>query len=87
VLASIGSVGDAYDNATAESFVDTLKTELVADRVFATRRQLEHALVEWVPGTTSSASMAASATSHPPSTSRRNRARRMTSGSHQTQFP
>jgi putative transposase len=31
VLASVGSVGDAYDNAMAESFVDTFKTELVAD--------------------------------------------------------
>jgi putative transposase len=32
VLASVGSVGDAYDNAMAESFVDTFKTELIADR-------------------------------------------------------
>ena len=32
VLASIGTVGDAYDNATAESFVDSFKTELIADR-------------------------------------------------------
>ncbi len=29
VLASVGSVGDAYDNALAESFVDSFKTELV----------------------------------------------------------
>src|SRR6202012_245528 len=28
VLQSIGSVGDAYDNAMAESFVDSFKTEL-----------------------------------------------------------
>jgi putative transposase len=27
VLASIGTVGDAYDNAIAESFVDSFKTE------------------------------------------------------------
>jgi putative transposase len=33
VLGSIGSVGDAYDNALAESFVDTFKTELITDRV------------------------------------------------------
>src|SRR3954454_3936599 len=33
VLASVGSVGDAYDNALAESFVDSFKTELIADRV------------------------------------------------------
>jgi putative transposase len=48
VLASIGSVGDAYDNALAESFVDTFKTELIADRVWRTRSQLELAIVEWV---------------------------------------
>jgi putative transposase len=48
VLGSIGSVGDAYDNAMAESFVDTFKTELIADRVWQTRTQLELAIVEWV---------------------------------------
>lgn len=48
VLASIGSVGDAYDNALAESFVDSLKTELIADRVWRTRSQLELAIVEYV---------------------------------------
>jgi putative transposase len=48
VLASIGSVGDAYDNAMAESFVDSFKTELVADRVWRTRSQLELAIVQYV---------------------------------------
>ena len=48
VLASIGSVGDAYDNALAESFVDSFKTELIADRVWRTRSQLELAVVEYV---------------------------------------
>lgn len=48
VLQSIGSVGDAFDNAMAESFVDTFKTELIADRVWRTRGQLELAIVEWV---------------------------------------
>jgi transposase InsO family protein len=48
VLASIGSVGDAYDNAMAESFVDSFKTELIADRVWRTRSQLELAIVEYV---------------------------------------
>jgi putative transposase len=37
VLASVGSVGDAYDNALAESFVDSFKTELIADRVWRSR--------------------------------------------------
>ena len=46
VLVSIGSVGDAYDNALAEIFVDTFKTELISDRVWRTRTQLELAIVE-----------------------------------------
>ena len=48
VLASIGTVGDCYDNALAESFVDSFKTELIADRVWRTRTQLELAVVEYV---------------------------------------
>ena len=48
VLASVGSVGDAYDNALAESFVDSFKTELIRDRVWRTRSQLELAVVEYI---------------------------------------
>jgi putative transposase len=48
VLASIGTVGDCYDNAMAESFVDSYKTELIADRVWRSRTELELATVEWV---------------------------------------
>ena len=48
MLASVGSVGDAYDNALAESFVDSFKTELIADRVWRSRSQLELAVVEYL---------------------------------------
>jgi putative transposase len=48
VLGSIGTVGDAYDNALAESFVDSYKTELIADRVWRSRAELELATVAWV---------------------------------------
>ena len=48
VQASIGTVGDAYDNAMAESFVDSFKTELIRDRVWRSRTQLELAIVEYV---------------------------------------
>ena len=48
VLASIGSVGDAYDNALAESLVDSFKTELISDRVWRGRAQLELAIVEYI---------------------------------------
>jgi len=48
VLGSVGSTGDAYDNAMAESFVDSFKTELVTDRVWHSRSQLELAIVEYI---------------------------------------
>jgi putative transposase len=48
VRGSIGSVGDAYGNAMAESFVDSFKTEMIRDRAWKTRSQLELAIVEYV---------------------------------------
>jgi transposase InsO family protein len=48
VIASIGTVGDALDNAVAESFVDSFKTELIAERTWASHSQLELAVVEYV---------------------------------------
>jgi putative transposase len=48
IAASVGSVADAYDNAMAESFVGTLKTELIAGRVFSTRFDAEIAVVEYL---------------------------------------
>jgi len=48
VLGSIGSIGDAFDNAPAESFVDSFKTELIVDRIWRSRSQLELAVVEYV---------------------------------------
>jgi len=40
VLPSVGSVGDAYDNAMAEGLVDTFKTELIADRSWRSRTSM-----------------------------------------------
>src|SRR3954453_22149347 len=48
VLPSVGSAGDAYDTALAESFVDRFKTELIADRVWTCRSQLKLAVVEYI---------------------------------------
>ena len=42
------SVGDCYDNALAESFVDSYKTELIADRVWRITAQLELATVDYL---------------------------------------
>ncbi len=36
------------DKALAESFVDSYKTELIVDRVWRTKAQLELAIVAWV---------------------------------------
>ncbi len=47
--ASIGSVGDSYDNAMAEALNGTFKAELVTlHGPWRTRRQLEIAVIEWV---------------------------------------
>jgi len=48
VLASVGTTGDCFDNAMAESLVDTYKTELIADRVWRTATEVEFATVGWV---------------------------------------
>ena len=48
ITGSMSHAGDCYDNAMAESFVGTLKTELVAGRVFSTRFDAELAVVEYL---------------------------------------
>ena len=48
VTRSLGSTGDCYDNALAESFVDSFKTELISDRVWRVHDQAKLAIVEWV---------------------------------------
>ncbi|WP_157228674.1 integrase core domain-containing protein [Nocardia brevicatena] len=46
--ASIGSVGDAYDNALAESIIGLFKTEVVNRHgPFKTLTEVEFALMEW----------------------------------------
>jgi putative transposase len=44
----MGSKGDAYDNAVAESFFATLKKELVHRRSWPTRRELSGEVFEYV---------------------------------------
>ena len=48
LLASMGSVSDAYDNAMAESFVATLKTELLHRRSWPTRESARVAIFEYI---------------------------------------
>jgi transposase InsO family protein len=52
IAPSVGSRGDAYDNALAEAFVGVLKTELVGavrqHQSFASFEQAEHELLRWL---------------------------------------
>ena len=48
IAPSVGSVGDAYDNAMAESFVATLKRELIKGQTFGSRFEAEIAVVEYL---------------------------------------
>jgi len=48
LLASMGSIGDCFDNAMAESFFGTIQLELFDTRHWATRQQLASAIFEWI---------------------------------------
>ena len=50
ILKSMGSVGDAYDNAAVESFFATLQTELLDRQRWETRPQLAQAIFEYIEG-------------------------------------
>ena len=44
----MGSVGDCFDNAMAESFFATLECELLAQQSFRTRNEARAAVFEWL---------------------------------------
>jgi transposase InsO family protein len=48
VTQSMGTVGDSYDNAMAESLWSSLKRELVDDANFATKEEARLAVFEWI---------------------------------------
>jgi hypothetical protein len=48
IVQSMGSVGDSYDNAMAESFWSSLKRELVDDAHFHTKEEARRAIFEWI---------------------------------------
>jgi len=50
VKPSMGSVGDAYDNAMCESFFATLECELLARRRFKTHAEAEMAIFDFIEG-------------------------------------
>ncbi len=48
LLGSMGSIGDAFDNAVAESFFHTLQLELLDEYHWDTRDQLANAIFDWI---------------------------------------
>lgn len=50
VMPSMGSVGDAYDNAMAESFFASLERELLNRRCFKSQAEAKMAIFEWIEG-------------------------------------
>jgi putative transposase len=50
IMPSMGSVGDAYDNAMAESFFASLERELLSRRSFKTQAEARMAVFEWIEG-------------------------------------
>ena len=50
IMRSMGSVGNAYDNAMAENFLATLKRELLNRRRFKTQTEARLAVFEWIEG-------------------------------------
>ena len=48
IAPSVGSKGDAYDNAMAEAFVATLKAEMIQGRTLPGFEHTEHELVPWI---------------------------------------
>lgn len=48
LLASMGAVGDRYDNAMMESFVGTMQLELLDSEKWQTRDELANAVFEWI---------------------------------------
>jgi putative transposase len=50
VMPSMGSVGDAYDNAMAESFFASLEREVLNRRRFKSQAEAKMAIFEWIEG-------------------------------------
>ncbi len=50
VIQSMSGRGNCYDNAVAESFFHTLKTELVYHEIYRTRNEARHSLFEYIEG-------------------------------------
>jgi putative transposase len=48
LLGSMGSIGDCFDNALAESFFSSMQVELLDRQRWRTRQELANAIFEWI---------------------------------------
>ena len=48
LMASMGTVGDCFDNAMIESFWGTMQLELLDKKAWETREELANAIFEWI---------------------------------------
>jgi putative transposase len=48
LLGSMGSIGDCFDNALAESFFSSMQIELLDRKRWPTRQELANAIFEWI---------------------------------------
>ena len=50
LVSSMGSVGDAYDNAVAEAFFATLECELIDRHIWVKREEARRAIFDYIEG-------------------------------------
>ena len=50
ITASLGSIGDSFDNAMAESWFGTIKVELLYRRIWRTRHEAQMEIFRWIEG-------------------------------------
>jgi transposase InsO family protein len=48
ITASLGSIGDSFDNAMAESWFATIKIELLYRRIWRTRHEAQLGIFRWI---------------------------------------
>lgn len=48
IIQSMSRKGNCWDNAVAESFFHTLKTELIQDYIFSTKEEAKSAIFEYI---------------------------------------
>ena len=70
IAQSMGSKGDCFDNAVAESFFATLKKELIHRRAWPTKAELRTEVFDYIEVFSTASGATARSDNDPPSTTR-----------------